>query len=358
MALGKKKSKSFEYKPRDADAIQRRASAGGNREGFLADGVKTFTPKEGQHTVRILPPTWDGAEHYGYDVWAHYNVGPDGGAYLCLQKMNNEHCPICTDRARAIKENDEELEMALKPRQRVACWAIDRDNERDGPMLWLLPWTLDREIVQQSQDKKTREYYNLDSPDEGYDVSFERQGKGQTTKYIGVQLDRRSSPLSDDDETVAEWLEFVQKNPVPDQLVFQDEDKLADLVGDGLSAPKASRDKVKGKDKDDDRPRRKRDDDDDDDKHKPRRSRDDDDDDRKPSRKGKKIDVADLDWGKIHDMGEEELLALAEQEDIDIDDADTEEEAADAICESLKISKRPSLGGRLGGLKKRLGGKG
>lgn len=351
MALGKSK-KRFEYKPRDADAIQRRASAGGNREGFLADGVKTYTPKEGQHTVRILPPTWDGADHYGYDVWAHYNVGPDGGAYLCLQKMQNEHCPICADRARAIKEGDEELEMALKPRQRVGCWVIDRDNERDGPMLWLLPWTLDREIVQQSQDKKTREYYNLDSPEEGYDVSFERQGKGQTTKYIGVQLDRRSSALSDDDETVAEWLDFIQKNPVPDQLVFQDEARLAELVGDGLSAPKASRDKAKKED--DDRPRRKRSDDDDDDKKPSRKSRDDDDDD-KPKKKSKKIDVDDLDWEKIHDMDEIELLALAEQEGIDLKDADTEEEAADVICEELKISKKPSIGGRLGALKKKLG---
>lgn len=349
MALGKSK-KRFEYKPRDADAIQRRASAGGNREGFLADGVKTYTPKEGQHTVRILPPTWDGAEHYGYDVWAHYNVGPDGGAYLCLQKMKNEHCAICADRARAVKEGDEELELALKPRQRVGCWVIDRDNERDGPMLWLLPWTLDREIVQQSQDKKTREYYNLDSPEEGYDVSFERQGKGQTTKYIGVQLDRRSSPLSDDEETAAEWLDFVQKNPVPDQMVYQDEAKLEELVGDGLSAPKASRDKAK---KDDDRPRRKRDDDDDD-KKPTRKARDDDDDDDRSKKKGK-IDTDDLDWEKIHDMNEAELIALAEQEEIDIGDADTEEEAADAICEAMKITKKPTISGRLGALKKKLG---
>jgi hypothetical protein len=346
-----KAKKKFEYKARSEDDVRARAT-GGNREGFLVDSVRTYTPKAGSHTVRILPPTWDDAKHYGYDVYAHYNIGPDGGAYLCLNKMKNEDCAICDERARAVKADDEELDGALKPRQRVACWVIDRDNEREGPLLWLMPWMLDREIVQQSIDKKTGVVYPLDSPEDGYDVSFERQGDGLTTKYVGVQLDRRSSPLSDEADTASEWLEYVKEHPIEDQLVYQDGEYLDKIVGDGLTVPRQARDKAadKKRGKEDDKPKRRSDKDDADDEPKKRSS------------SKKKIAIDDLDWDAVHEMDEDELNALAEQEGVDISDADDEDQAADIICEALDFEEpkkkppkeengKPSMRSRLQGLR-------
>lgn len=357
-----KSKKKFEYKARDTDAVRARATAGGNREGFLAEGVKTFTPKSGTSTIRILPPTWEDADHYGYDVFAHYNVGLDGGAYLCLSKMGKKDCAICNERQRAIKEDDDVLADALKPRQRVAAWIIDRDNERDGPLMWMMPWTLDREIVQQSIDKKTQEVYNLDAPEDGYDVSFERQGEKQMTKYVGVQLARKSSPLSDDDEQMDDWLNFIAENPIPEQLVFQEEEYLDKIVGDGLVAPKDARDKAK-KDKEEKPTRGKARD------EKPARKARDEDERPTRSKKGKEpepIDVDALDWEAVHEMSEDELGALAEQEQIEIDEdaVDSLEEAADFVCGELKIKKpkaapekeekaRPSMGARLNALRNR-----
>lgn len=366
MAFGKKKAEGsgFVYKPRSADTVRARATASGNREGFIADGVKTYTPKAGSHTVRILPPTWEDAEHYGYDIHAHYNVGHDGGAYLCLHKMKEEECAICDERQQALKNQDEELEQALRPRKRVACWVIDRDNERDGPMLWMMPWTLDTEIVKQSIDKKTGEVYNLDDPTEGYDVSFERQGDGPTTKYVGVQLDRRPSPLHEDEDDIKETLKFIKDNPVPDQLVFQEGQYLTDLVGDGLTLSKRDKGKTgKGKDKDEkddekpakkpERPQlRKRGDDADEDdkkgKKKPAKEEEDDDD----------FDASKLTYEDVQGLNEEELTALAEAVDVDISDVSTEKEAADLICEKLDLEapkKESPLRGKLAGLKKKLG---
>lgn len=348
-----KSKKKFEYKSRTAEQAKARAT-GGNREGFLADGVKTFSPKAGSHTVRILPPTWDDAEHYGYDAYAHYNIGPDGGAYLCLQKMKEEECAICTDRLRAAKADDEELENALKPRQRVCCWVIDRDNEKDGVLMWLMPWGLDKEITQQSIDKKTGELYELDNPEEGYDVSFERQGEGLTTKYAGVQLDRRSSPLADDKDTSDEWLAFVAENPIPDQLVFQDEDYLEKLVGEGLSAPKNSRDKAKGKEKEEkttkpDRARLNRKDKEEEPKDKKKGG--------KEKEEVEEIDLDALTWESVHEMEEADLTALAEQIEVDISDCDNEAAAADMLCEELKIEAPKKTSARVGLLKKKLGKK-
>ena len=372
-----KSKKRFEYKPRDPDAVRARAASGGNREGFLVDGVKTFSPKAGEHTVRFLPPTWDSTSHYGFDLWAHYGVGYDSGSYLCLQKMNKGDCALCRERQRAIKDDDEELAKLLEPRSRVACWVIDRDNERDGVLMWLMPWTVDREILQQSMDKKTKEVYNVDDPEKGYDVSFERQGERMTTKYVGVQLDRRPSPLTDDDELAEEWLNFVQENPIPDQLIFQEEEYLEKIVGDGLVAPKSVRDKTKKDKEEDEKPSRKRPRRDEEEDETPRRSRrgkqEEDEEEEKPSRKAKgngkdkeEIDVAELDWAAVHKMDEDELTALAEQEDIDISDADDETEAADIICKKLRLkeekededdepkkSARPTMGNKISALRGR-----
>jgi hypothetical protein len=354
-----KSKKKFEYQPRTSDQVRARATAGGNREGFLADGVKTFTPKAGTHTVRILPPTWEEAEHYGCDIHAHYNIGPDGGAYLCLHKMKDEDCPICDERAKAVKDGDDELADFLKPRRRVACWIINRDDEREGPMLWMMPQSLDVEISKQSIDKKTGEVYNLDDPSQGYDVSFERQGDGQNTKYVGVQIDRKHSPLTDDDDDMAEWLAFVKENTVLDQLVYQEEEYLQELIGDGLSMPKTARDKArKGKDEEEDKKGTRG--------TKPKRGKEAEAEDEKPKKsKGKKdeIDVDDLDWKAVHDMDEDELIALAEQEDVDISDCQDEEEAANLLCEELKIKElkadkeKPTMRGRLAKLRDKAKGK-
>jgi len=282
---------SFKYKPRSAEDLQKRMTIGGNREGFTVEGVKIFAPKAGTHTVRIMPPTWKEPEHYGFDVYGHYNIGPDGSSYLCLKRMKDKPCPICDERTRATREGDEDLAEALKWRRRVACYVIDRDNEREGPSLWFMPQSLDLDIVKISKDRKTGEVYNLDDPEDGYDLSFEREGQGLNTKYVGVVIERRTSPLSDEEDVAQRWLKFIEESPVPDLLIYRSTEELEEVVGDGLTAPKDARNKKK-KDEDEERPRgraRLRSADDEDEKPK-RRTRDEDEDDEKPKRKARDED--------------------------------------------------------------------
>jgi hypothetical protein len=312
----------FEYKKRTKEDYDRRATAGAGREGFLAEGVTMFSPKAGDHSIRILPPTWDEAEHYGFDAYAHYDIGPDGGAYLCLDRMKGEPCPICEARSKAIADGEEELQEKLKWRRRVLCYVIDRDNEKEGPLLWSMPQSLDKEISSVCQDKKTGEVYDPDDPSEnGYDVSFTREGEKLKTKYVSVQVDRRSSPLSEDEDQATEWLTYIQENPVPDQLVFPDPDHIARLVEGGLTSVKGARDKAK----------------------------DDKDDDDKKGRGGKfgskrkekepepEADAEGLTWDDVHALEEGDLQALADEHDVDISGCESEEEAADLICSSLEI---------------------
>jgi hypothetical protein len=215
----------FIYKKRSKEVSKKREDQRGyvDRDSMVKiENINFFKPKntEGgkKNKIRYLPPTWgDGSEHYGFDVFVHYEVGQDKSTYLCPNKMLGKYCPICEERTRAVAENaDKDTLWKLKPTKRVAVWIIDRNDESAGPKLWLMPWTFDRDLVVQSEDDDTGEYYSIDDPDEGYDVTFEKKGEKKDTTYIGIKLSKNSSPLSEDDDKVEEWLSFIVENKLPD----------------------------------------------------------------------------------------------------------------------------------------------
>src|SRR5690348_3144844 len=129
----------FEYRGRERtteDVSRRSRESGGSMDGYLRSDVQMFKAQEGDCAVRILPGTWD-VEKYGngweIPIFLHYNVGADNGAYLCLDKMKGEKCPVCEARRDAV---DEEEARELKPSKRFLCYVIDRDNEKAGPQVW------------------------------------------------------------------------------------------------------------------------------------------------------------------------------------------------------------------------------
>jgi hypothetical protein len=221
---------AFQYKKRDAGAWEKRASQqGGDYQGFIVDEAKVYTPKKGDNFVRILPPTFENAGHYGIDVWVHYGIGPDRASAICLQKMKNMPCPLCEARARAERGGDEDLAGELKPSRRVMVYMLDRKDEAAGPQVWSMPWTLDREVCKISRDKRTGQVYAIDDPNEGYDLSFEREGEGMMVKYAGIQLSRR--PSSVDEET----LEYISTLPLPMVLRWREYQELHELfAGSGM----------------------------------------------------------------------------------------------------------------------------
>lgn len=248
----REEKKRFQYKPRNTDAVKKRASqnAFGDRVGIFKDGLKGFSVKEGtSYSVRFLPPTWDDAEHYGYDIYVHYNIGPGNDQYLCLEKMQNKPCPICDERKKAEAEGDAEYAKKLTPTKRVAVYLVDREDEKEGVKVWSMPWTLDRDISKIAVDKKTGELYEVDNPDEGYDVSFEVTGKKPKIEYTGLQIARRASELGNDD-----WLEFAVKNPIPEQLVYSTYDHIKSVFAGKVEEEKEEKKEDKKDDKKDEIP--------------------------------------------------------------------------------------------------------
>jgi hypothetical protein len=229
--MSKSQKTRFEYKPRDKAAVQKRATqSGGLFDSIFRNDFTVWKPKDGDNRIRFLPPTWPKPEHFGLDIYVHFGIGSDSQSYLCLEKMKEELCPICAEKRRADKAGDTDYARELSATKRVLVWMIDRDDEESGPQLWSMPWTVDRDFAALSIDKRTREILFLDSPEEGFDIEFTKTGSKLKTKYIGAKVDRRPSPLSDDDEVVQEWMQFIEDNPLTDVLQYFDAEHISQIA--------------------------------------------------------------------------------------------------------------------------------
>lgn len=247
-----KKRTRFEYKQRDPKAAQKRANqSGGLYDSPFKSDFTSWKPKEGENRIRFLPPTWEDAEHYGLDVYVHYGIGSDDQAYLCAAKMKGEACPICDERKRAQKDGDDQYAKDLAPVKRVLVWVIDRNDEDAGPQLWSMAWSIDAEIASLSIDKRSGETLFIDNPEDGYDIEISRKGTKLRTKYSGTKIDRKPSPLADDQDTADEWLKMVQENPLTDVLVYFDPEHIA-----AVAAGRKAKDEDEDED-DDEEPRKK-----------------------------------------------------------------------------------------------------
>jgi len=255
-----KSAKKFQYQKRDVGTVKTRANQqGGDFDSLYKDGIKIFKPKEGKNTIRVLPPTWEGADHYGYDVYVNYGIGVKDQAYLSLSEMKKKPDPLAEARRRADREGDKETSDSLRPTKRVGMFVIDRTAEEEGPQFWIAPWTIDKSFCNLSLDEEDGTPMYIDDPEAGNDVRFYKEGTGKTTKYPADKMRiLKPSRLSEDAELAEEWLQYVMENPIPDCLNFYDYDHIK-AAYDGFSkddekaddSPKSSKLKAVKNDDDD-----------------------------------------------------------------------------------------------------------
>ncbi len=314
----------FRYQRRDPDEARKRTERNlSGIDSYLSDKCKIYKSPEGDNDIRILPATWEDAKHYGMEVFIHYDVGPDGAAYFCNEKMRGKPCPICEERGRAKQEGDDEYADKLRPNPRVLMYIIDRAKERDGVQVWSIGARMDNDIARLASDKRTGAYLDIDHPDKGYDLSFVRDGQGMKTRYTGFQIARQSTKLDND-----KALQFIQDNVLIDQFIYYPYDHIKKVFSGGSS----------GAERDDDRPAR-RSTKDDDDPPKTRSRTPVEDDDPKPRRRA--APEVDLTWAEVHDLSFRKLSNLVEENklDIDVEASRSDEELADQICEACGIDK-------------------
>ncbi len=320
---GRKKGRKFWYsKPSKEEVNRWSKESGGMYDQLIGDNFTVFAPKEDDFRVRVLPPTFGDRKRFGQEAYIHYSIGADRQKYLCPQKMGQGDCPICEERDKANKARESEYASKLTPRRRFACWIIDRDDEDAGPLVWLMPQTVEKAINKLRQDRHSKGVIDIVNPDKGYDIAFTKEGTALNTTYTAMKIARDKSPIFDDPNALEEVLDFIEENPITDAFNFFDYEHIDNVFAGGT-----------GLDEDDD------DDDDEneeDDKRKKKRKKQSKKKDKKKSKKKtrrqekeKEDDDEDDDEDEEEEEEEEEDSDEDDEDDDDNDDDDDEEDDDD-----------------------------
>ena len=222
----------YKYERPAREDLEKRASRPkSNFISFIKDDYKVWKrPKDGAY-IRLLPGTWERKAHWGYEIAVHYEVGPAKASVLCLAQMKKSACPVCEERARLELRKASKDEIAqYRYSKRFLAWILDRssrEEEDKGAQLWPMPDSVERDITMISHNERTGEWYYIDDPEEGYELSFKTTGEKKTTKYVGLQLERRPTSVPE------KVLNFVVQYPLPTTLVWRDYDEVKKLL-DGV----------------------------------------------------------------------------------------------------------------------------
>lgn len=321
----KKEERGFRYQKRDKETLKERANMkGGNYDTYIKPKFKQWKPKDGKNVIRILPPTWDDARHYGLDIFVNFNIGPDNQSYLSLSKHDRGPDPLAEARREAQADGDKEFAKKLNPSQRILYWIIDRMDEDEGPLLWAAPFTFDKSLSNLCIDEDTKDVIFIDDPANGRDVRFYKEGQGLTTKYDPSKMKvLKESNLAEDEGLEQEWLDFIQENPLPEVLNFYEYDHIKAAFGG-----QAGRDED---DDDDEKPARRSSrkaevDEDEAPKRRTKSARDSEDDDEEPSSRSRRNAASAKRASEDDDDDEDAPKTRGPRRDQDPDDADDEED--------------------------------
>lgn len=222
----------FVYKTRDKAQLEKQATRKGNvYDGAFQSKFKVVGTKPGKsYRFRIMPPTWESAEHFAYDVFVHKQIGADNARFVCLQKHGGNPCPPCEEEAELKREGQKDEAYQIKAKANSAMWVVDRDHEDLGPQIWAPSWMVNRDICAVSIDPETNEALWIDDPENGYDISFKVEQDGVYPKVIGLQVSRRSTPLSNDPAQAEKWLAYITEHPIPDTLDIKEYEYIAKVL--------------------------------------------------------------------------------------------------------------------------------
>ena len=169
---------------------------------------------EDEKDVRLLPPREGKSLPWRY-VPYHRHIGADNKNYNCPKRSDgpecgnetmNEECPICdfVDKLFATgKKDDADLAKALKFKKNWKLLAVDRDDEEGGVKVLSLPVTAMGQIREFVDDG---DYNLLWDETEGHDFKIIKDNTGAVLNYKKSRFRPKPTPLSDDVDTMVEWL--------------------------------------------------------------------------------------------------------------------------------------------------------
>lgn len=212
-------------------------------------GVKKYQMDSGEdnkgktHTWSLLEPKLDDPEVIALGLFVHWDVGVDGGSYLCPREMKcwlekrgfdvpeaikTGACPVCEEADRRLakykqqKDNlsEDDRKKAYEPVRklrsyngsfsdpkpnRFLAWIVDEKDLDAGVQLAEIPQKVYLGLINQADDPETGETLDvLDPSKDGWTFSFKRSGKGREgVVYDAYRLRPRKEALD------KAWLDAV-----------------------------------------------------------------------------------------------------------------------------------------------------
>lgn len=221
----------FVYTPPSDSTIQERKATGRDFDNILKPDYKKMNMKvkarPEEYKFRFLPATWNGSPQYANVplAWAikigvHFNIGIDRASYLCNLSLNHSPvCGLCEIHSKLARDGKKLEADAIRASSRAVAWVIDREHEEKGPQLFMFPASLEQTIWNICKDKETGRMRYIDDPINGHTVFLTRVGDDEKTKWL-PEIAPSVTPLSNNPEQMAKWLQFVTDNPLPGILQF------------------------------------------------------------------------------------------------------------------------------------------
>src|SRR6266700_4157625 len=129
MARGERRQ--YDYQPPSFEETVDRADRKGSMFDSMFKDVKVFKAEQGANLVRILPPGWEGARHYGYRIKVQRNVGPKDRQYLCLRENEAspyKKCPICLELYKLGSRATQQDKQLLTAGDSVVYYIVARNS--------------------------------------------------------------------------------------------------------------------------------------------------------------------------------------------------------------------------------------
>lgn len=220
--------KRRELKPLNAKRVKEGAARTNSKyDSIFRNGVNTLKMKVGVNNLRIVRGT--DADYWGETIWVHSYVGVKESSYICPKRMGkSKKCPICDAADDASASGDKEEATSLVAKERVICYIVNRDDEKSGIQVWDMSWSQGREIDAVCDTR--RGILNISDHNAGFDISIQRTAMGKATRYVGLQVDRESSPLSEDARQQDAWIDEIDAAPLLDLLKYYPEQYLSDIL--------------------------------------------------------------------------------------------------------------------------------
>lgn len=231
----------FGYQKRTVSDIENKIiESSSSYKSYFIQKYKEFKPKDGENYIRILPPLGfvfpkHITPHYGISLYLHFLMTSPKATVICPKRTTDfkpshieDRCPICDDVARLFASGQAEKvkTLRLKAQKKTLVWVLDFKNTAEAtPLLFGIASTLDLGFIKLCKDRSTGEIYNLDDPDFGFNIYFDKTKEFGGTKYVGEAKDSRPSAVD------ASHLEFVLANPLPSVLLWRGYDELHSLYG-------------------------------------------------------------------------------------------------------------------------------